>query len=197
MYIFSSQRGGIYFSPQAARLFGCSLEYLCDHPFLWTQSIHPDDLPGVIEAIQQFEDGKNFSVEYRMQDTRGQWHWLLDRSIGRRQEHDEMLIEGLATDITERRQAEERLRQSEENLKKAQQVAHVGSWQWQIKTNQLTWSDEMYHIFGIRKDEFTGSLGDVLMCAIHPDDLPAVEYSNNSVINNKKPIPLEYRDLLE
>lgn len=100
---------------------------------------------------------------------------------------------GIANDITDRRQGEERLRQSEENLKKAQQVAHVGSWQWQIKTNQLVWSDEMYHIFGIRKDEFTGSLSDVLMQSIHPDDLPSVEYSNNSVINNKKPIPLEYR----
>jgi len=100
---------------------------------------------------------------------------------------------GIASEITDRKQSEERVRQSEENLKKAQQVAHVGSWQWQIKTNQLVWSDEMYRIFGIRKEEFTGSLSDVLMQSIHPEDLPAVEYSNNSVINNKRPIPLEYR----
>ena len=96
-------------------------------------------------------------------------------------------------DITESKKAEDALRTSEENLKKAQHFAHVGSWTWDIKINQLEWSDEMYNIFGINPKKFTGSLPDVLVSAIHPDDLPAVEESNLSVINNKKPIPLEYR----
>jgi len=76
----------------------------------------------------------------------------------------------------EKKRAEE----SEGNLKKAQLVAHVGSWIWNIKTDQLKWSDEMYNIFGIERKTFTGKLSDVLSNSIHPDDRQAVDNSNLS-----------------
>ncbi|MEW5957601.1 MAG: PAS domain S-box protein [Chloroflexota bacterium] len=96
-------------------------------------------------------------------------------------------------DITEREQAEEQLRQSEAALKQAQRVAHVGSWKWRIQSNRLEWSDEMYHIFGIEKETFSGELSEVIERAIHPDDRAAVEQANLSVIKDKKSVPLEYR----
>jgi PAS domain S-box-containing protein len=96
-------------------------------------------------------------------------------------------------DITERKQAEQALHDSQEELNKAQHYSHVGSWTWNIKTNQLKWSDEMYHIFGISKAAFTGNLADVIAQAIHPDDRDKVEQSNRSVSEQGKPIPLEYR----
>ena len=100
---------------------------------------------------------------------------------------------GTANDITERRLVEEKILQSEASLNKAQQVAHLGSWRWLIQSNRLEWSDEMYVIFGIDKTTFSGSLPDVMAAAIHPEDRPAVEASNLSVIKDKKPVPLEYR----
>jgi len=96
-------------------------------------------------------------------------------------------------DITERMLAEEAIRASELKLKNAQRYARMGSWTWNVKTNQLDWSDEMFRIFGVDKDTFTGSLEDVIARAIHPDDRATVEDSNRSVIHDKKPIPLEYR----
>jgi PAS domain S-box-containing protein len=96
-------------------------------------------------------------------------------------------------DIRERKRAEELLRRSKAALVKAQQVAHVGSWAWHIQSNRLEWSGEMYRIFGIDQEEFSGDLGEVIARAIHPDDRAAVEASNLSVIRDKKPIPLEYR----
>ena len=96
----------------------------------------------------------------------------------------------------ERKQAENKLRKNEADLKKAQQVAHVGSWIWYIQTNQLEWSDEMHRIFGLDKGKFTGDLADVMQRSIHPDDWPAVEASNRLVIEQNKPIPLEYRIIL-
>ena len=98
-----------------------------------------------------------------------------------------------ARDITEKKRAEEHLRQSEAALNQAQRVSHVGSWRWQIQSKRLEWSDEMYRIVGVEKEGFTGDLAEVIARVIHPDDRDAVEKSNMSVIKNKKPVPLEYR----
>ncbi|MBN1572768.1 MAG: PAS domain S-box protein [Deltaproteobacteria bacterium] len=99
-------------------------------------------------------------------------------------------------DITERKRAEDALKKSEASLNKAQKVSHVGSWEWNIKEDRVKWSDEMYRIFGIEKENFTGNLEDVIKSAIHPDDRSAVESANMSVINDKKSLPLEYRVVL-
>ena len=90
-------------------------------------------------------------------------------------------------------QADASLSDSETSLRQAQRVAHVGSWKWHIPTNRVEWSDEMYHIFGLTKSGFTGSLNDVIAQAIHPDDRAKVVASNAAVIHDKKPAPVEYR----
>ncbi|PKQ38126.1 MAG: hypothetical protein CVT59_02550 [Actinobacteria bacterium HGW-Actinobacteria-1] len=97
------------------------------------------------------------------------------------------------SDITKRRRAERALRESEEELIKAQHFSHTGSWTWDIQANRLEWSEEMFHLFGLEKKTFTGVLDEVVDGAIHPDDRAAVEASNASVINDGVPIPLEYR----
>lgn len=85
------------------------------------------------------------------------------------------------------------VQEREAGLAKAQAVANMGSWSWHVPSNKLEWSEQMYRLFGIEKDKFRGDLSEVIGTAIHPDDRPAVEQANLSVINNSKPIPLEYR----
>jgi len=53
-------------------------------------------------------------------------------------------------DVTDRKQAEERLRRSEAQLAEAQQLAHIGSWSWDLETDAIDWSDEHYRIVGLR-----------------------------------------------
>ena len=99
----------------------------------------------------------------------------------------------MAMDITARKQAEDQLRESEYSLKRSQAVAHVGDWSWDTQSNQVTWSDEMHRIFGINPEAFNGDLNDIIAKAIHPDDREKVAHSNESVINEQAPAPLEYR----
>jgi PAS domain S-box-containing protein len=103
------------------------------------------------------------------------------------------LLEDLKTENETRMKSEVALRESELKLKMAQQVAKVGSWVWQVQTNHLEWSDEMYTIFGIQKENFSGDLSEVISRAIHPDDIATVEAANLAVIRDHAPIPLEYR----
>lgn len=61
-------------------------------------------------------------------------------------------IGAIATDITQQKRDQEALRQSLSELRIAEHVAHVGSWRWDFRTNETTWSDELYEIFGIDRD---------------------------------------------
>jgi signal transduction histidine kinase/ActR/RegA family two-component response regulator len=91
-------------------------------------------------------------------------------------------------------ESEEKYQITEGDLRKAQSVARLGNWKWDLKTQEVIWSDEMYPIFGIDQDAFTGRLGDVIAKVIHPDDLHVVLPSNAQNIAEKKQI--EYRIVL-
>jgi len=98
-------------------------------------------------------------------------------------------------DITDHQRVEETLRTTIHELKKSQVVAKVGSWVWLIPQNRVEWSDEMYRIFGIDKEMFSGDLTRIINDCIHPDDRAEVNRSTASVMDQNTPIPVEYRIL--
>lgn len=106
---------------------------------------------------------------------------------------DQNLMISTVQDVTDRVLAEQALRESEASLNRAQHYTHVGSWTWDIKTDHLEWSDEMYRLFGLTRETFTGYLPDVIAAAIHPDDRAKVEASNAAASENGVATPLEYR----
>ncbi len=74
----------------------------------------------------------------------------------------------IAQEVTETRQALEALKQSQRNLARAQEIGHLGSWEWDVVNHSLVWSDEMYRIFGVPHD-FPLTY-DSIETMIHPDD---------------------------
>ena len=110
VYTYSVRQGGVYYSPRAAEVFGLPLDYLHNHPFHWHDSIHPEDQGRVDEAVAHMLATQTpFRLEYRVMDAEGRWRWLFDRSIGTRPGNDELLIDGLAMDITETKAIQEEL----------------------------------------------------------------------------------------
>jgi len=71
----------------------------------------------------------------------------------------------------------EELTRSNLQLSEAQHLAHIGSWEWNISDNKLTWSDELYRIYGLPKDKFEPSYENFLQC-LHPDDR---DYTNQII----------------
>ncbi len=100
---------------------------------------------------------------------------------------------GVTYDVTERKRAEEHLRQSEADLLEAERVAHVGHWKWEVRTNRVTWSAEMKRIWGFDPTDVKGDLSAVIEARIHPDDRAAVLASNEAVATGGAPATLEYR----
>ena len=81
----------------------------------------------------------------------------------------------------------------EQELKKAQSFAHIGSWVWDINDKRLTWSDEMYRIFGIQPDILSDRLSALSVSAVHPADRSKVAQANMLAIRDKKFMPITFR----
>jgi two-component system, cell cycle sensor histidine kinase and response regulator CckA len=80
----------------------------------------------------------------------------------------------VGVDVTERREAEEQLIERERQLAQAQQVARLGSWEWDPATDDVRWSEEMYRMFGLSPQDFRPT-GKEVCARLHPDDLEAVK----------------------
>jgi PAS domain S-box-containing protein len=99
---------------------------------------------------------------------------------------------GIATDITERKEFEEELERHRFELARAQTIAHLGSWVWDVQLNKLSWSDEVYRIFGLTPREFCATYEAFLDC-VHPDDRELVDSSARESFENKKLYNIEHR----
>ena len=86
------------------------------------------------------------------------------------------------------------LKESERRLSEAQRMAHIGSWDWDIVTNELYWSDEIYRIFGRSPQEF-GATYDAFLNYIHPDDRDYVDNAVNQAMKGK-PYSIDHRIVL-
>ncbi|MEE9613061.1 MAG: PAS domain S-box protein, partial [Desulfatiglandales bacterium] len=95
-------------------------------------------------------------------------------------------------DITERKRAEEALRESEKYLAKAQEIAQVGSWAWEMHEDKSYFSDQTYRILGFKPNEIEISFK-WYSGLLHPDDTEAVTKTVEESIKTHKPFDIEYR----
>ncbi len=94
----------------------------------------------------------------------------------------------------ERKAAEEALRKSEARLAEAQRIAGLGNWDWQMESDVLYLSDELYHIFGIIPHEFDFTF-QALLERVHPDDQSIFRQAIEDALYRKKAYHTEYRIL--
>ncbi len=95
-------------------------------------------------------------------------------------------------DMTEYEQAEKERRKAVERLNQAQRMARLGHWDWEVATNELTWSDEVYAIFGQNRETFRPTAKSLEAC-IHPDDLGYFIDARETALAQNRPIDIEHR----
>ncbi|MDM8541489.1 PAS domain S-box protein [Desulfococcaceae bacterium HSG9] len=97
-------------------------------------------------------------------------------------------------DINERKQAERKLQEAHDILLIAEKTAKAGSWKWELKTDKVTWSDNLCRLHGIEVENFDGTY-ETAMRFIHPDDLDYVKKRTELWLSEKRPMLFEYRIL--
>jgi len=95
--------------------------------------------------------------------------------------------------ITQRKRSELAVAESEAALKRSQQVAHVGHWTWDVRTNAVTWSDEAKRIYGLDPATHYTDLQQVLDRTIHPDDAEWVRAQSRALQAEHRRLEAEYR----
>lgn len=98
----------------------------------------------------------------------------------------------LCHDITARKVVESKLKKSERHLREAQSIAHIGSWDYDLVTLQLMWTEELYRIYGVSPETFVPS-PESLISLIHPDDQPAMRAWIEACTLGQEPPALEFK----
>lgn len=92
------------------------------------------------------------------------------------------------------RESELQVQQNEARLKESQAIAHIGSWQINLINNTTIWSDELYELFGIKKEETVPS-EELFLSIMHPDDKEFARNEVQRVIKTLKPSSFNFRFL--
>jgi PAS domain S-box-containing protein len=103
---------------------------------------------------------------------------------------DEVIV--TVRDITPRKRAEEALREREASLKEAQRLARIGSWDLDLASGNVVWSEELYRILQVDPDT-TLHLNEIMHTLMHPDDIPMAETAIQEALSTGKLQPFELR----
>lgn len=133
----------------------------------------------VFETMHRRANGSLYPVEVHLQ--------LFDQ-------YDDPVFLAVIQDVSERRRSEADLRKSEAFLNETQQLTHLGGWEWDQRTNTITWSDETYRIHGLQPGEIPpGSLEHIArsLACFSPADRPIVQAALQACLSRGKPFDLE------
>ena len=104
----------------------------------------------------------------------------------------ETLAIGHVQDISTRKQREDELRHSRERLAEAEHVAQLGSWEWDITNDRTTWSEGLFHVYGLTPDDRDPSFRG-WMQRVYPDDRELVSRTIDQALAERSSFTLEYR----
>ena len=186
-----------YFSEECYRVVGFDPQSGLPRYETFFDRIHPDDQAKVREAVETAGREKaEFELDYRIIHPVGEVRDI--HVIGHpvfSPSGDLVEYVGTVIDITERKQAEEKLRRSEESLLEAQRLSHTGSWRRDVASGPVAVSPEIYRIFGISSDEDT-SRAEFWTNKIHPEDRERVQELAKRSQVDKTDYETDYRIVL-
>ena len=156
----------------------------------WREVCHPDDVPAVSEASRDYLSGLKpaFEIDVRLRRLGGTWTWF---NIHGKFSGAEMII-GTYRNVEARKQAELKLRESEERLRHVMDATGEGIWDWAVQEPIVRHNAAWCRLFGLGEETANHPVAEVL-AMINPDDRPEVERLLHECLVNDQQFFAEYR----
>lgn len=160
----------------------------CIYPMIVPE--HRAQFQALTETVFRGESG---TLEFEFVSLNGERLWLETHASPLRDHRGAVVsLLGITRDITERKRIAEALRASEERLRLALDAAHMGTYDWEVSHNRITWSRVHEELWGFGRGEFNGTY-EAFAGRIHPADRPLVDAEVARCRAAREPCSLEYR----
>jgi len=196
MAITSPDKRWVEVNDRLCEILGYPREQLTQ--LTWDVITHPKDLELDLANFEQMLSGKTdgYAIDKRFIRKDGE---VLYASISvrclRKPDGSADYFIALVQDITDRKHAETQLRQSETSLLEAQRVAHIGNWVFDLPSQTITWSEELYRMFRLDPTQPAPTYEESLN-QIHPFDRAALIQCVETAIANGTPYTIDYQVIL-
>ncbi|MBA4849224.1 PAS domain-containing protein [Emticicia sp. BO119] len=185
IYSTSKREELIGFTGEEIRSFGSNM---------FSALLHPEDLDKRLEHLRNFssaKDGEIRSLEYRLKNKRGGYHWqrVYETVFKRNEQGIPSQIIGMSLDINKEKDASQKLQLREQQLSEAQEIAGLGSFEWDLQAHNSLYSDQLLKIFELEesKDYLT------FLQFVHPADQTRLTAAINEAITGNGIYECEYR----
>ena len=201
-------------SLQVARIGGWEVD-LINNQIFWTditREIHEVDkdyVPNLEEGINFYKagadrekmtalvsdgirEGTPWDTELRIISAKGREIWVRAKGEAEVVEGTCIRLYGTFQDIDEKKRMELKYQEVSERMALATKAANVGVWDYNVVDNILVWDDNMYRLYGIHKEDFSG-VYEAWETAVHPDDQEDGKKSIQRAINGEKDFDTEFR----
>jgi PAS domain S-box-containing protein len=178
------ETGDVVYSSRWKQMLGYEEDEIEPHVSAWERLVHPEDRRLAIEATNSLAHGGHamFEAEFRLRHKEGYYVNVLSRGYPVRRDPDGPVVRIVGThlDLTERKQAEAALRESEERLRLAFIAAQEGVWDWNLETGAVVYSPRWIEMLGYDRSEIEPHVS-AWERLIHPDDVEKAVRLNDSL----------------
>lgn len=192
-------RKSIY-SDNIYRIFGLKPQSIPPTLESFLQFIHPDDQQAMVDFNNRmFDEHAPFEIEYRITRADGKPRMLRVKSKLVKNIAGESLMTGVLQDITRQKEKDLQLRETNEKLavqneafRQGESIAGIGTWTWNLHTEEIFYSDNMYHIYGLKPRSIEPSY-EYFSKYVHPEDRKRIKDLPEKLRRSPEPLSIEYR----
>ena len=171
----------------AEKLYGYTPEEMIGQPVtILAPPDRSDEMPNILVRLRRGNQVEHFETERVAKDGR-RLHISLTVSVIKNPAGQVVGVSTIARDITERYLADEQIKRSQRQLAEAQHMARIGSWNWDLQSNALNWSDELYRIFGVDPQAFNPAYENFVMEFVRAEDRTLVRDVVESALKAQEP----------
>ena len=183
----------IFYSHNHSKILGADISDQANNFYMWRQRIHPEDIDYMLDNLIAHLEGETeqYRCEYRVKAEDNKWKWVLDKGkvVIRNEDNKPVRIAGIVSDITQRKEVELKLKESEERFESMTNDLPVMVWLSDKKLN-LTYQNTLTKEFLGENAYNKHNLIDII---VHPDDLKFLKQFFKSIFKSKGKSSAEIR----